>query len=262
MAEPVAPPLPTLPVSETGRTSVPAQSNGSSAGSSNTSFELPPETTSIRVTEGAVEYVTADGKKRMRRASEGSPVELTVGIPDGDVGRKALAKDLIRAQRDIVHNISTALQNSMDRIGTAFMLYLVMNLTLFGIGIVSFILAVVKSLGDPSRSDLITSAAYGGLTTVAFLTFFVTKPLKAIDASGAKMAWLLATVNSYWTKLVYMNENETVLEDLQQAQEQFEASMATYLAAAKDADDAKADDDKGADSDGESTESDSAVDQP
>ncbi|MFL6023903.1 MAG: hypothetical protein ACJ72O_11235 [Marmoricola sp.] len=232
MPDPDAPPLSMLPAPppiEPEQAKVPAQASANGAESSGSPKDLPPGTTSIRVTSGQVEYVTADGKKKVQTASKSAPVEVTLGVPVGAAGQKALADDLIRAQRKIVRNISGALTASMSRIESAYILNLIMNLTVFGIGLIAFVLAALKGLDNPSQSDAIVSATFGGLSAITFLAFFVSRPLAAVASSGAKMAWLLATVNTYWTKLIYINKNTTVLADLQRAQEQFEASMQLYM---------------------------------
>jgi hypothetical protein len=73
------------------------------------------------------------------------------------------------------------------------------------------------------------SAGFGGLSAIAFVTYFISRPLAAIASAGPEMAWLLATVNTYWTKLVYLNDQESFVADIEKAQQDFEKSMELYL---------------------------------
>lgn len=238
MPDPVATPLPS-PVRDQNESLVPPQANSSPI-APDALVGLPEGTKSITVTDGRVEYVAANGQQQMATATATSPIKVNLedaGLASAlDKENARLAKDINRAQRDIVKNISLSLKNSMKRIEIAYLLNLGMNLVVFGIGIVSFVLAAVAGLGHPSQREAIVSGAFGGLSAIVFLGFFISRPMAAVGSSGAKLAWLLATVNTYWTKLIYMNENEKVLEDLQHAQEQFEASMGTYLTTIKEFD--------------------------
>ena len=67
------------------------------------------------------------------------------------------------------------------------------------------------------------------MSAVAFVTYFVRMPLEETATAGPEMAWLLGIVNTYWTKLVYMNDQETFVAEIQKAQLEFEKSMCLLL---------------------------------
>ncbi len=84
---------------------------------------------------------------------------------------------------------------------------------LFGVGIAAFVLAGFLAVFQANFS---AAALFGGLSIVAFLSFFVSKPLQALEENLQFITWLGIIYNSYWTRLVQAQDPatfETVIQD-------------------------------------------------
>lgn len=180
----------------------------------------------VRITDEQVEFFGRDGELVGKRTPKDVPQEVLIGGPPA---QSDLARAVDEAQKNLIGNISEALQSSMTRIGSSFNWHLRMNIAVFAVGLGSFALAAWKALDNPGQADAITSAAFGGLSAAAFITYFVSRPLAAVAAAGPEMAWVLATVNTYWTKLIYLNDPRTMVAGLEAAQRDFEKSMALFM---------------------------------
>jgi hypothetical protein len=85
---------------------------------------------------------------------------------------------------------------------------------LFGLGIAAFLVAAALSawLRDP-----MFGLVFGGLSIISFLTYFIGRPLQSLEENLKFITWLGIIYNSYWTRLVYMMDSETVNQDLEDA---------------------------------------------
>lgn len=105
-----------------------------------------------------------------------------------------------------------------DRTLNAFMypywLTVGMYVVLFIVGISAFVVAA--RLSFESGKEMYT-LLFGGIGTVAFLTFFLTRPLQALEENLQFITWLGMIYNSYWTRLAYITNQETVQQDLEAA---------------------------------------------
>ncbi len=92
---------------------------------------------------------------------------------------------------------------------------------LFGIGVGAFIVAAILGILSANRGN--TSAAigaaavFGGLGIVAFLTYFVNRPLQALEENLQFITWLGVIYNTYWTRLAYTSDLATVQQELEAA---------------------------------------------
>jgi hypothetical protein len=50
-----------------------------------------------------------------------------------------------------------------------------------------------------------------------------------MSKAGPEAAWMLAIVNTYWTKLAYLDDARSVVEDLDRAQTSMGEAIAHYL---------------------------------
>ena len=105
-----------------------------------------------------------------------------------------------------------------DRTLNAFMypywLTVAMYVVLFLVGIGAFVVAARLSI--ESGKELYT-VLFGGIGLASFLTFFLTRPLQALEENLQFITWLGLIYNTYWTRLAYMNNQETVQHDLEDA---------------------------------------------
>jgi hypothetical protein len=82
------------------------------------------------------------------------------------------------------------------------------------VGVGAFVVAA--RLSFESGKEMYT-LLFGGIGLAAFLTFFLTRPLQALEENLQFITWLGLIYNTYWTRLAYMNNQETVQHDLESA---------------------------------------------
>jgi hypothetical protein len=85
---------------------------------------------------------------------------------------------------------------------------------LFGVGILSFIVAAVMSAWTKEASF---GLIFGGLGVAAFLSYFISRPLQALEENLQFITWLGVVYNTYWTRLAYMMDQGTVQKDIEEA---------------------------------------------
>ena len=84
---------------------------------------------------------------------------------------------------------------------------------LFAVGIAAFVLAGFLAV---FQANLGAVALFSGLSVAAFLSFFVSKPLQALEENLQFITWLGIIYNSYWTRLVQAQDAatfETIVQD-------------------------------------------------
>lgn len=85
---------------------------------------------------------------------------------------------------------------------------------LFGVGILSFLFAAgMSAWSNDSRFGII----FGGLGLAAFLAYFISRPLQALEENLQFITWLGIVYNNYWTRLACMIDQSTIQKDLQEA---------------------------------------------
>jgi hypothetical protein len=89
-----------------------------------------------------------------------------------------------------------------------------MYIVLFLVGISAFFVAARLSFeGGKEMYTLL----FGGIGAAAFLTFFLTRPLQALEENLQFITWLGIIYNSYWTTLTQAQNPATYLDDVKQA---------------------------------------------
>jgi hypothetical protein len=94
--------------------------------------------------------------------------------------------------------------------------------TLFAIGIGLCLVATVIGLRDGSS---VVAIAFAGFSVAAFLAFFVRQPLHALEENLEFITWLGVAFNTYWTRLMYMEDPKTVQAELKAADDDFRTSV-------------------------------------
>jgi hypothetical protein len=86
------------------------------------------------------------------------------------------------------------------------------------IGVGGFLVAAI--LGMRGTQWPVT-AVFGGLSIAAFLTFFLNRPLQALEENLQFITWLGVVYNTYWTRLANAQNAETFQADLTSATNEF-----------------------------------------
>ncbi len=122
---------------------------------------------------------------------------------------------LYQAWRD--HMIAGFQQNNQmfKRVLDAFMrpygITVAMYIVLFLIGAGGFVASVVLAV----TRGIEFTALFAGMSVAAFLAFFISHPLRALEQNLLFITWLGVIYNTYWTRLMYTSEASTVQQDLE-----------------------------------------------
>lgn len=96
----------------------------------------------------------------------------------------------------------------------------------FFVGLAAFIVAVALSA---YTGEVVFGALFGGISVVAFLSYFISRPLRALEENLNFITWLGVIYNSYWTRLVYAMNMETVQQDLAAITDDFNRQIQELL---------------------------------
>lgn len=166
---------------------------------------------------------------RSATATARLPQPLPPTLPDGKRLSEA-EPELYAAWRQHIEQGFQNNQTMFSRILAGFMnpywLTVVMYALLFAIGVGAFGIAVILGLRATSvdaaqantlASMLGSSAIFGGISIVAFLTYFLSRPLQALEENLQFITWLGIIYNTYWTRLAYIQKLDTVQVELESA---------------------------------------------
>ncbi|MCC6455036.1 MAG: DUF3380 domain-containing protein [Caldilineaceae bacterium] len=96
----------------------------------------------------------------------------------------------------------------------------------FSVGMLAFVAAVILSA---FTGQLMFGVLFGGIGVAAFLSFFISRPLRALEENLNLITWLGVIYNSYWTRLVYAMNMETVQADIAALTNDFTKQMQELL---------------------------------
>lgn len=111
----------------------------------------------------------------------------------------------------------------------------VMYLLLFAVGLATAVAAVVKGFTATEGAEAAGALVMGGLSAATFYSFFLARPLESLERNSIYSQWLTASVNSYWIRLAYLTNPDTIGADLEDATRDLVndlRSLARYHAAA------------------------------
>ena len=84
---------------------------------------------------------------------------------------------------------------------------------IFGVGIAAFVVAAILAI---MGSNIVATVLFGGLSAAAFLSYFVSRPLQALEENLQFITWLGVVYNSYWVRLVYAQDMTTFHRDIEE----------------------------------------------
>ena len=160
--------------------------------------------------------------------SMGSDVVERLPQPLGpdQLGGKTLAEvdiALYEAWRAHIESGFKNNQTMFDRILNGFMgpywTTVWMYRALFVVGILAFVAAIVLAYvtQDNPTTAIGGAALFGGVGVLAFLSFFLSRPLQALEENLQMITWLGIIYNTYWTRMAYISQLDTVQEDIDAA---------------------------------------------
>ncbi len=122
--------------------------------------------------------------------------------PKADAGLLAADPELYAAWREHVRagfeQNSTMFRRILDAFMEPYHTTIWMYRILFGLGVLAFVAAIVVSvwLREP-----LFALVFGGLSIGAFVSYFVSRPIQALEENLQLITWLGVIYNSYWTSL-------------------------------------------------------------
>ena len=93
---------------------------------------------------------------------------------------------------------------------------------LFAVGVLAFITAAGLSI---YYREPMYAMIFGGLSVVAFLGYFIGRPLRSLEENLEFITWLGIIYNTYWSRVVYALDRNTVQKDLRDAVEDAAAQI-------------------------------------
>lgn len=105
------------------------------------------------------------------------------------------------------------------------------------VGLLALVAAVIKGLGADSGAENGSAAVIAGVSAAALLSALVLKPTDAMERNSVLVPWILLVLNTYWTRLAYMNDPKKIDKQLEDAAtdaaEQFKAIAEAMASAQK-----------------------------
>lgn len=96
----------------------------------------------------------------------------------------------------------------------------------FIVGMTAFVMAALLSA---YTGEAIYALLFGGIGVASFISYFITRPLRALEENLNFITWLGVIYNSYWTRLVYAMNMETVQQDIAAITDDFTRQMQELL---------------------------------
>jgi hypothetical protein len=186
------------------------------------------ETFRRTVGEGAVRAAETTGRSVERGVRPVQPTPEAVASarlpqPVPDRGLAEADPELYEAWRKHIEQGFTNNQTMFEEILKGFMnpywTTVLMYRILFGLGIFGFVAAVILAivLRDNPATAIGTSVVFGGVGVAAFVGYFLSRPMQALEENLQFITWLGVVYNSYWTKMAYIRKQSTVQEEIDQA---------------------------------------------
>jgi hypothetical protein len=105
-----------------------------------------------------------------------------------------------------------------ERVLRAFMIPYYMTIgmytLMFLVGIGLFVVAARLS---SQQGTQLAGLVFGGMGVATFLGYFMSKPLRSLEENLQFITWLGIVYNTYWTRLLYMQNATSVQADLKEA---------------------------------------------
>ncbi len=118
------------------------------------------------------------------------------------------------------------LEGFMNPYHTTIWMYRIM----FGVGIAAFVAAVVIALVSDNAATAVGGAlVFGGLSVAVFLSYFLNRPLQALEENLQFITWLGIVYNTYWTRLAYALDMETFHAEIEDATDDAVAKIKEML---------------------------------
>jgi len=114
-------------------------------------------------------------------------------------------------------NNETMFKNILEAFMNPYWTTVWMYRILFGVGVAAFVVAALVAL---IQNNIVTTLVFGGLSVAAFLGYFISRPLQALEENLQFITWLGVIYNTYWTTLAQAQDPATYLQDVDKVTEE------------------------------------------
>ena len=143
---------------------------------------------------------------------------LPMFLPQLPNDKSSGAVDEVRAfARGVISEGTRNAQASNKAVRQSRTLLTVMYVGMFLVGMLAAVASVVKGITADSGAEAAGAAVIAGLSAASFFSFFLARPLESLERNSIYSQWLAAAVNSYWTRLAYLDDPDTIGADLEDA---------------------------------------------
>jgi hypothetical protein len=111
-------------------------------------------------------------------------------------------------------HIEKMFEETLSAFMVPYRITVILYVVLFGVGVVLFSVAAYLGLHDGSS---VVAVAFGGLSVTMFLAFFIRQPLQALEEKLELITWLGVAFNTYWVRLMYMQNADAAQQEVQAA---------------------------------------------
>ncbi len=122
----------------------------------------------------------------------------------------SFAQDVLKENVNSLETLSQYIRRSYQ---TVYLMYC----TLFLVGLVTAIAAIIKGFTAQNGIEAIPSLIFAGLSTASFFTLFITRPLESLERNTFFSSWIVAIMDNYWTRLMYFQNPQTIDANLKDA---------------------------------------------
>ncbi len=157
---------------------------------------------------------------------DGTPIKPK--LPPGKVpdGFERLPDDVKDAWTRYMVNGFQQNEEMFNRTLSAFMKPYRLTLWLYGaLFTVGLVLVITAAIAGLMNEGTAVPLVFVGLGTAAFLAFFIRQPTQALEENLEFITWLGVAFNTYWTRLMYIQNEATVQDELKQANDDFITSV-------------------------------------
>jgi hypothetical protein len=146
--------------------------------------------------------------------------------PPARAANDKLAAELDRAWTDYMvqgfEQNRIMFQNTLKSFTQPYWLTVWLYAVTFLVGIALFVTAAIVGIRG---GNSVTALAFGGMGVATFVGFFIQRPLQSLEENLQFITVLGVAFNTYWTKLLYMQDPATVKADLSAADAEFRAAI-------------------------------------
>ncbi|HEX7082582.1 MAG TPA: hypothetical protein VF186_00540 [Gaiellaceae bacterium] len=159
---------------------------------------------------------------------------MSVALPRPRHGDPRDVEELRRLAAAVLNDDVQTLARTTAYLRRSYRVVFVGYVAMMVFGLAAVVAAFVKGLTASSMAEAAAALGLAGLTVGIFVAFFVQRPSAALERNAIFMPWVSIVLTTFWTRLLYLDDPETLDERLgkaaQEASAELSAIAARYIA--------------------------------